>query len=206
MQRSSPLNPTRGQGKLENFIADRRIERVLKYLKSDLYTGEVLDIGCGSYPKFLLRAPFQKKVGLDQLGPTWLNQQSSPPANLEILKFSLGGKSPLPFQDNRFECVTSLACLEHLEPAGLPFLATEIFRVLKPGGQVLITTPHAVADKVLRLMAKLNLVSSEEIEEHKSLFYHRDIFNFFLHAGFASKKIKVHGFQLGLNILAVAEK
>lgn len=206
MNNPTKLTSTRGQGKLENFISARRIARVLNYVKSDLYTGEVLDIGCGSYPKFLLQAPFKKKVGLDQLGSAWLNEQIVPPINLEILKFSLGGTNPLPFAANRFDCIVSLACLEHLEPTCLPFLAQEIFRVLKPSGQVIITTPHAYADKVLRLMAKLNLVSSEEIDEHKSLFYHRDIFNFLLNAGFSADKINVDPFQLGFNILARAKK
>jgi len=49
-------------------------------------------------------------------------------------------------------------------------------------------------------------VSKEEIAEHKSLFRHRHLFDLLRGAGFASEKITIRGFQLGLNILALAEK
>jgi len=198
--------PTRGQGLLENRIAKMRINRVLKYLRADLFQGELLDIGCGSYPLFLITAPFQKKIGLDQLAPKWLIENKEANPNLEVIQFSLSGKITLPFESESFGCVTSLACIEHLEPDILPQLAEEMFRILKPKGQLLITTPHAAADRVLRLMSRLKLVSSEEIDEHKSLFRHQDILRLLKYAGFQSQKIRVQGFQMGLNILAVAEK
>ena len=199
------MRPTRGHGRLEAVIARSRMEVVLRSLKPTLRGGEVLDIGCGSYPLFLLASPFSRKVGVDQMPPDWI-KEGSPPTNLEILQLSLGGLIRLPFPDASFGCVTSLACIEHLEPASLPSLAREILRVLKPGGQAILTTPHAYANGPLQLLARLGMVSQEEIDEHKSLFFRRHIRDLLEQAGFATEKVQIRGFQFGLNILAIAEK
>jgi SAM-dependent methyltransferase len=198
--------PTRGGGRLEGFLARLRMRRVLKALKPSLRGSEILDVGCGSYPLFLMHAPFARKVGVDQLEPLWPAENGPRPRGLEILRLALDGATPLPFPDASFSCVTSLAVLEHLEPAGLPSLLAEIHRVLKPSGQLLITTPHACADGILRALARLGLVSKEEIDEHKSLFFHRHIVDLLRLGGFPPETIRVRGFLMGFNILAVAEK
>lgn len=192
--------PTRGDGLLEGVIASLRIRAALNAIKPSLHDTEILDIGCGSYPRFLVQAPFHRKVGLDQIASARAEK------NIEILQVSLATGVRLPFPDSSFSCISSLAVIEHLEPAGLSGLMQEIYRVLKPGGQMVLTTPHGFADGILRVMARLNLVSKEEIEEHKSLFFHRHIHELLLQGGFPAPKIKVQGFLLGLNILAVAEK
>jgi SAM-dependent methyltransferase len=213
--------PTRGDGKLEGFIARLRMDRVLKSIKPSILGTEILDVGCGSHPVFLARAPFRRKVGLDQLAPASAGDaaQAGPGTGgaatggetqlgdgLELLQLSLDAAPRLPFPDASFSCVTSLAVIEHLEPDGLPGLMAELHRVLKPSGQLLLTTPHAAADGLLRLLARLGLVSKEEIDEHKSLFLHRHIRDLLRQAGFPEDRIRVGGFLLGLNILAVAEK
>jgi SAM-dependent methyltransferase len=218
--------PTRGDGRLEGFIARLRMDRVLKAIKPSLLGTEILDVGCGSHPVFLLRAPFGRKVGIDQLAPAAaVGDAVSGPMpggavpgggareggtlrgdNLELLQWSLDAAPRLPFPDASFSCVTSLAVIEHLEPDGLPGLMAELHRVLKPSGQLLLTTPHAAADGLLRLLARMGLVSKEEIDEHKSLFLHRHIRDLLRQAGFPGDRIRVGGFLLGLNILAVAEK
>ncbi|HKP96640.1 MAG TPA: hypothetical protein VJ385_12855, partial [Fibrobacteria bacterium] len=59
--------PTRGTGRLEGFIARLRMDRALKAIRPSLHGTEILDVGCGSHPLFLMRAPFGRKVGVDQL-------------------------------------------------------------------------------------------------------------------------------------------
>ena len=196
--------PTRGHGALEGFIARRRMHAALRALNPALHGTEILDVGCGSHPFFLLSAPFSRKVGVDQIEPA--PGIGAAASGLELSRLSLNGNVNLPFPDGTFSCVSSLAVLEHLEPAGLPSLLAEIRRVLKPGGQLILTTPHAFADGILRILARLGLVSKEEIDEHKSLFLRRHIRDLLHQAGFAPKKTRVRGFLLGLNILAMAEK
>jgi SAM-dependent methyltransferase len=200
------MNPTRGLGKLEGIISKGRMSKVMKNIHPDLYHGEVLDIGCGTYPLFLLRSPFSRKVGVDQVQSMLFPDAEDASAALELHQLSLTGNIRLPFPDISFGCVTSLACIEHLEPESLPSLFKEVYRVLKPNGMVLMTTPHAIADKPLRLMASLGLVSKEEIDEHKSLFHHQHIFDLFLKSGFTKNQITVTGFQFGMNILGIAFK
>ena len=193
------MKPTRGEGRLEGFLARWRMRRALSVIQPSP-GGAVLDIGCGSHPLFLLEAPFGVKVGLEQFPPAVV------PEGIEILHHPLSGDARLPFSDAHFDCVVSLAFLEHLEPESLPSLLCEARRVLKPGGQFVATTPHAFADGVLRVLARVNLVSREEIEEHKSRFRRGRLRELFRGAGFAPEKIAISGFQLGMNILMTAEK
>jgi SAM-dependent methyltransferase len=196
----SALRPTRGHGSLEGFIARRRMRAALSAIDPALHGSEILDIGCGSHPFFLLQAPFSRKVGIDQLDP------SAAIPGLELSRLSLARGARLPFPDASFSCVSSLAVLEHLDPEALPGLLAEIRRVLKPAGQLVLTTPHALADGILRVSARLGLVSREEIEEHQSLFVRGRIRDLLREAGFPASGIRVRGFLLGFNILAVAEK
>lgn len=195
--------PTRGHGLLEGFIARRRINAALRAIHPRLHGSEILDVGCGSHPFFLVAAPFTRKVGVDQVAPPSADRITP---GLELSRLSLNGAVRLPFPDASFSCVSSLAVIEHLEPDGLPALMAEIRRVLKPSGQFVLTTPHALADGILRLLARLGLVSKEEIDEHKSLFRRGHIRDLLAQAGFPAGKTRVGGFLLGLNILAVAEK
>ncbi|MEO6094745.1 MAG: methyltransferase domain-containing protein [Fibrobacteria bacterium] len=201
-KRTVGRRPTRGHGTLEGFIARLRMNEALRAIPLSLHGAEILDVGCGSHPIFLLAAPFSRKVGVDQIEPA----VGATPPGLELSRLSLNGAVRLPFPDASFACVSSLAVIEHLEPAGLPALLAEIRRVLKPGGRLILTTPHAFADGILRLLARMRLVSKEEIDEHKSLFRHRQIRDMLAQAGFPAGKTRVSGFLMGLNILAVAEK
>lgn len=202
---SASAAPTRGSGKLEGALAKWRMQAVLASLKPSLRGTEILDIGCGSYPLWLAHAPFRRKVGMDQSGSPWTTGADRP-SDIEFVRLGLEGEVRLPFPDASFSCVSSLAVIEHLEPAILPGLMAEIHRVLKPGGQALLTTPHACADSILRAMAVMGLVSKEEIDEHKSLFFHGRIRELLSDGGFPAAKTAVSGFMLGFNILAVAEK
>ncbi len=185
---------------MEGLLASWRMHLALKTIFPRLHGGDVLDIGCGSYPLFLVHSPFKKKVGLDQ-NPPKKNLEG-----IEVLQWTLGSTNQLPFADQSFDCLVSLAFLEHLEPDSLPQLFSEIFRVLKPTGQFIATTPHAYADRLLRFLAWANLVSKEEIEEHKSLFFPEDIRQLLLGAQFTPEKIRVSRFQWGMNLLVSAEK
>ena len=194
------MKPTLGSGKLENLLARWRMRVALGAINPSLHGGDVLDIGCGTHPVFLLQSPFRRKVGLDQIS------SSSVPPGIEAIHLPLEKNVRLPFPDQSFDCVTSLALLEHLEPEILPDLLREARRVLRPSGQFVATTPHAFADLFLRLLARANLVSREEIEEHKSRFFWPQVRSLLSAAGFTPEKIRVGGFQFGMNILMVAEK
>jgi hypothetical protein len=54
----------------------------------------------------------------------------------------------------------------HLSPASLVKLFGEAHRTLQKGGSILLATPAAWSDGLLQMLARLNLVSEEEIKEH----------------------------------------
>ena len=68
----------------------------------------------------------------------------------------------LAFGSGYFDYVTMLAVIEHLENPKAVFL--EIYRVLKPGGKFIITTPKESAEWLLKLYSK------EIKNEHKCYF------------------------------------
>ncbi len=199
------FRPTRGTGLLESIASSSRAQAVLRALNPALREDNALDIGCGAFPYFLVHSRFRGKVGLDQI-PSALSPEAAERLGINMVRLSLAGRVRLPFPDASFGCVTSLACIEHLDPESLPYLMAEIHRVLRPHGQMLLTTPHARADGLLRLLAACGLISREEIEEHQSLFRRRDLLKLLSQGRFPAEKTRVRTFQFGMNILAVAEK
>jgi SAM-dependent methyltransferase len=85
-------------------------------------------------------------------------------------------------------------------------LFQESRRVLRPGGLVILTTPAAWSTGLLRLMARLNLVSAEEIYEHAFAYTLPLIGWHFGQAGFEMTKIKFGYFEFMLNMWATAQK
>jgi SAM-dependent methyltransferase len=112
----------------------------------------------------------------------------------------------LPFETGFFSVVSMLAVIEHLDPNQVPALFRELHRVLHPGGIVILTTPAAWSDPLLRAMAAVRLVSAEEIQEHAYAYTLPLIGWYFGNAGFPMQKVRFGYFELGLNMWAIAER
>jgi len=127
----------------------------------------VLDVGCGRSAKFLraIAPRIRQGVGVDF-------KVTHPPQlpNLETHQLHLD--ELLPFEDNRFQVVTMLAVLEHIEHEAE--ILAEIYRVLQPGGKLVLTVPSIWSQPVLEFLSyRLKLISEEEIRDHKR-YYTRD--------------------------------
>jgi SAM-dependent methyltransferase len=95
-----------------------------------LITGRVLDVGCGTKPYQGLFDNVSQYVGLDIERP-----RSSERGAADVLYD--GGQFPFP--DNHFDSVLCSQVLEHIfDP---PKFLSEIHRVLKPRGVVILTVP-----------------------------------------------------------------
>jgi len=194
---------TRGHGLLEPLLARWRAHRANNLLPARLRTGRILDIGCGSYPYFLAGTAFKEKFAIDQVP---MPKQTALAFQIESFTLNLNEKPYLPFEDNFFSAITLLAVVEHLDPSSMERLFMETHRVLLPGGMVVMTTPAAWSDGLLKTMAQFRLVSPEEIHEHAFAYTLPLLGWYFGRAGFEMRKLNFGYFELGLNLWATAEK
>lgn len=191
---------TRGHGLLEGLLANLRAKKANRLIPDSLRSGRILDIGCGSYPYFLSHTAFEEKFAVEQLQPNYLFK------DINWYQIDLNLEPKLPFEDNFFSAVTLLAVIEHLDPGKIVKLFQEIYRVLSPGGIVVVTTPASWSDGLLHWMAHVNLVSHEEISEHKYAYTLPLLGWYFGAAGFTMSKIHFGYFELIFNLWATAEK
>jgi SAM-dependent methyltransferase len=95
-----------------------------------LCRGELLDIGCGDKPyEDLIRPYVTRYVGFDH--PDTLHSHDT----VDVW----GTSTDLPFPDRSFDTVVAFQVLEHVEEPGAT--VREAFRVLRPGGVFIVTTP-----------------------------------------------------------------
>ena len=189
---------TRGYGLLEPILAQLRARIANNLIPDHLRNGRILDIGCGSYPYFLAHTYFTEKFAIDQL--------SKPEAisNINWYTLNVNANPHLSFEDNYFAAISMLAVVEHLNPSSLVLLLQEIRRTLRPGGMLIITTPAAWSDGLLRAMSRFHLVSPEEINEHVYVYTLPLLGWYFGKAGFEMGKIKFGYFEFSLNLWATA--
>ncbi len=95
---------------------------------------EILDVGCGPGGNMLFLKEFGAVTGLDSNGEALRYARDEPYKDL-----IQGTLEQLPFHDNSFDVVAALDVIEHVE--GDTQALKETFRVLKPGGILLVTVP-----------------------------------------------------------------
>ncbi len=94
--------------------------------------GLALDVGCGT-DRIILGYP--QVVGLD------LNRRVLRYLGHEKRRLLEANATHLPLADGSFDACYCLEVLEHLEPQQAGRAIAELFRVLKPGGRLLVSTP-----------------------------------------------------------------
>jgi SAM-dependent methyltransferase len=116
------------------FLTRNRLLKKIAALAPEL-KGKLMDFGCGSKP---YRSLFQvdEYLGIDIENP------GHPHANEQIDVFYDGKK--IPFTDETFDSVFSSEVIEHV--FNLNEALSEINRVMKPGGVILITCPFAICE------------------------------------------------------------
>lgn len=147
---------------LEPLLRRLRLAKVMPYIPRD---SNLLDIGCGPKASFLkhVSSHINQGFGVD------FKVQPFDISNIHVYQLKFSGQ--LPFQDSSFDVVTMLAVLEHIEHE--KEILSEIYRVLVPGGKLVITVPSVWAQPILEFLSyKLKIVSEDEILDHKR-YYNR---------------------------------
>lgn len=158
---------------------------------------KVLDFGCGHQALFLqsVQKVIRSGIGLDYDATPRLLAP-----NLEISNFHF--KDRFQFHDRTFDCITILAVLEHIPLDQVGVLFGEFRRILKDGGQLLLTTPTPASKPLLEFLAfKLRIISGPEIADHKHYWSEADIRRLAASEGFVCSHYET--FQFGLNCFAV---
>lgn len=110
-------------------------EKVMTF-SADYWKGVAVDVGIGGggWARYLRKSnKFEKIIGIDIL-----DCRDPDMRDIEFYLVNLAEK-PLPFANNSVDCVFAIEVLEHLENPR--FFIREVFRVLKPGGQLVMSTP-----------------------------------------------------------------
>jgi dolichol-phosphate mannosyltransferase len=184
---------------LESFLSQKRAKIANNLINNKLRKGRILDLGCGHFPYFLISTKFDQKYGLD------LHVDELTKKKIIFQRINLE-KKKIPFPDNYFDVITMLAVLEHLRPENNLGVFKEIFRVLKPNGQLVMTTPSWWSALLLQFLSRIGLISKIEIDDHKKLYNFEQVRNLLQKTGFLPKKIKNGFFELYLNMWFTAQK
>ncbi len=110
------------------------VYKIIKQVQCQRPKAEILDVGCGS--GFFMLMLGERVTGIDVA------------ENIEICKrrelsrvFATDIEKRFPFENASFDVVTLLEVLEHLRKP--EFTLKEIFRVLKPEGVLVLSTPNS---------------------------------------------------------------
>lgn len=181
----------------ENILQWLRFSKVASYIKNN---SELLDMGCGYQMSFLyyLDEKIKRGVGIDV---SVNKNKKSKNINYFISRVDQKINAPV----GKFDCVTSLAVIEHVTNPGI--MLKEAYRLLRKDGVLIITTPSKYAKPILEFLSfKLHLVSPDEISDHKRYYDIDSLKKEIVSAGFKKDCVKTKYFQCGVNILAIAVK
>lgn len=141
------------------------VDIVLNLLGENLSNQKILDVGCGDG-----RISFEiSQRGAEVCGVDYSKKAISfakilsPNVNFEICDIK-----KMPYQSNFFDKAVLVETLEHIPPSEIPLVLRELNRVLKGGGQLIITVPTIL---VLVPIKHYQHFSEEKIEKDLKSFF-----------------------------------
>lgn len=105
-----------------------KLDRVRRYLSALPAGTRVLDAGCG---EGVLVDEFHDRLAMQGVDPNYASE-----------RVTRGTLTALPCADGSFERALCLDVLEHLSYDDQPRALAELFRVIRPGGELLVTVPN----------------------------------------------------------------
>lgn len=179
----------------DRFVAWRRFRAAIQYVKP---RSRVCDVGCGIEASFLRYAQSQISWGL---GLDYQSFEGSDARHLPLVQCDL--TRGIPLTGGQFNHVVMLAVLEHI--ANPEPLLTEIFRILVPGGSIIMTWPEGIVDPILNILHAARIVSGEmESDQHQVRIPLSELIATLKKIGFI--RFRHRRFEVGLNNLLVSWK
>ena len=181
---------------LEPILFRLRLQKIKKYIPQN---SKICDICCGVNGNLLLKMKhfIAEGIGYDK------EVNAKKAGNISLKKNEI--LNQIAEKSDYFDCVTLLAALEHLTRP--EEILKESFRILKPGGIILITTPDSGSRWLLEFLSfRLGIVSPEQIKDHKYYFDREKLFKLLVSAGFKKERIIIEKFEFGCNLFARAAK
>lgn len=105
-----------------------KLERVRSFLNGLPADARVLDAGCG---EGVIVDEFAERLNIEGIDP-----------NYSSARVRTGSLTALPYEGGTFTHALCLDVLEHLSFEDQPRAMAELHRVLKPGGELLVTVPN----------------------------------------------------------------
>jgi SAM-dependent methyltransferase len=179
---------------LESVVHGLRYHEVLRVFRNG---GTLADLGSGDEPRFLRRVS-------QRVDRAWgLDPRAKPGQEGNITLLRGDATQRLPFEDASLDQLTSLAVIEHVDDPHA--ILAECLRVMRPGGQLIITTPSRLGILVHELMRRVGLIRDVKEGEHR---------DFLMSPERLSGWVSAAGFRVtrsaylapGLNILCVGVK
>lgn len=164
-------------------ITEKRYKELLQEFEAYRQNGRLLDIGCG-YGFFLQTA---KEVNWDITGIE-ITDEAVKACTSKDLRMHHGSLESAGFPDDHFDVIVLIETIEHVTEVDK--LLREIYRVLRPGGLVYLSTPNFNAVNRFRLKEKYDII---QYPLHLSYFTPDTLKQFFESNGFKTKSIKSSG-------------
>jgi len=178
----------------DRFVAWRRFRAAAPHIQDG---SAVCDLGCGAGAPFLnyVKSRIVSGVGLDEY------TGQSPQGKISIMHADI--TASLPVGSAQFDHVTMLAVLEHLaQPASV---LGEAYRILRPGGSLIMTWPSSAVDPILEILTRIGLVNNElGFEQHQPRIPLEKLKSMLTSIGF--RRFESGRFELGLNNWVVGHK
>ncbi len=180
------------EGIFSPFLRKQRYVQAKKYVPK---RAKLLDIGCGSggFSHYVPKSVSYFGIDAQLRWPKKIK-------NFGVAK--IGKKYPMFVQEDSFDCIVSLAVIEHLSDPLI--LITESQKYLKNNGVLILTTPHPIGRFWHDYGAKIGWFSHEASEEHEQ-FIDLRFMNKMLN-GTKMKLINYRRFLFGFNQIFVLKK
>ena len=146
------------RGSLPQRIWKQKIAKVIWSWFSPKVQNNLLDIGCGSSP---ISFKYPGAIGID----TNENKISFMEQKLKDTKFQVMSADDLKFPNESFDKILFIEIIEHL--TNPERVISEISRVLKPGGRVIIATPETsgIRGKIWSIAESFTPYKEEHIQK-----------------------------------------